>query len=96
MKLDIMHICRRAVLAILGSAGATVALAPGTRAGTALSITGKQGKRGKALIQTAEAAGIVVLEQANMALAERSFAVGGAIIENSTGLVVHQWRNTVY
>ena len=97
MALDNMQLSRRAVLALLGSAGATVAFAPITRAGTAIAPTGRnQTKPGKDLIQTAEAAGVVVLEQAKMALAERSFAVGGAIIENSTGRIVHQWHNTVY
>jgi len=38
---------------------------------------------------TAEAAGIVVLEQAKQALAEGSFAVGGAMIENRSGRIIH-------
>jgi len=90
-------ISRRAVLALLGSAGVSVTLAPftgarGRTAGTNLQRTGQSGD----LIHSAEAAGIVVLEQAKQALTDRSFAVGGAMIENSTGRIVHQWHNTVY
>lgn len=97
MTLGNVQLSRRAVLALLGSAGATVTFAPITRAGARIAGTGRaQARGGEGLIQTAEAAGIVVLEQAKLALAERSFAVGGAIIENRTGRIVHQWHNTVY
>lgn len=90
-------ISRRAVLALLGSAGATVALAPVTGARARTSASGQQrAARSGDLIYSAEAAGIVVLEQAKLALADHSFAVGGAIIENSTGRIVHQLHNTVY
>lgn len=41
------------------------------------------------------AAGVVVLAQARQALAEGSFGIGGAIIDNASGRIVHEWHNTV-
>lgn len=97
MRPDSAHISRRAVLALIGAAGVTVVSAPinGARSRSARSVL-EQAKPDQALVQTAEAAGMVVLEQAKQALAEGSFAVGGAMIENRTGRVIHQWHNTVY
>lgn len=83
--------------ALIGAAGVTVVSAPitGAQSRSARSVL-EQAKPGQALVQTAEAAGMVVLEQAKQALAEGSFAVGGAMIENCTGRIIHQWHNTVY
>jgi len=94
---DSAQISRRAVLALLGAAGVTVVSAPITGARSRTARTGlDKAKPGQALVHTAEAAGMVVLEQAKQALAEGSFAVGGAMIENRTGRIIHQWHNTVY
>ena len=97
VRSDSVQISRRAVLALLGATGASIVTAPITGARSRNISKGLgQAKPGQALVQTAEAAGIVVLEQAKQALAEGSFAVGGAMIENRSGRIIHQWHNTVY
>ncbi len=91
-------VSRRAVLTLLGAAGATVAFAPlvgcspsGVFGSSRTATTPQDGD----IVRSAEAAGVVVLAQAKQALAEGSFGVGGAIIDNRTGVIVHQWHNTV-
>jgi len=91
-------VSRRAVLALLGAAGAAVAIGP--LVGCSQSGVLDAQRRGATpqdgdVVRTAEAAGIVVLAQSRQALAEGSFGVGGAIIDNRTGVIVHQWHNTV-
>lgn len=85
---------RRAVLALLGAAGATVVVGP--LVGCSSDSTDRSATSGTgARLRNAEAAGVVVLAQARQALAEGSFGVGGAIIDNATGRIVHEWHNTV-
>lgn len=91
------QISRRAVLALLGSAGASVVMAPAAvaRGRQPLSALAADA-RSPDLITSAEAAGRVVLDQARQSLAEGTFAVGGVLLENRTGQILHQWRNTVF
>ena len=90
---DRLLLSRRAVLGFLGAAGATIAFGPLVACST--TSNSKSATTGSALVKNAEAAGVVVLTQARQALAEGSFGVGGAIINNATGQIVHEWHNTV-
>lgn len=86
------------MLALLGAAGATVVIAPMvgcSPAGVFDAERSDLGPNDGDLVRNAEAAGVVVLAQAKQALAEGSFGVGGAIIDNRTGVIIHQWHNTV-
>ena len=46
-------------------------------------------------ITNADEAASIVLNEAMQAAAESTFAVGGAIVENATGRVIHKMHNRV-
>jgi cytosine deaminase len=86
-------VSRRAVLGFLGAAGATVTF--GSLVACSSTNNSNRSSAANGILTTAESAGVVVLAQARQALAEGSFGVGGVIIDNASGRIIHEGHNTV-
>ena len=56
-------------------------------------MTARKGK--KLVISDADAAAAIVLDQAMMAAAQGTFPVGGCLVENATGRLIHAMHNNV-